>query len=124
MWGMQETETESMSAAFQVCETCGGGRAQASYLLLFFSTPKATSVVTDTQQCNQAQPCGNCARRYPPPVCEYKSNNQRCAPPALLLDMLTDILTGTVTAQGRQAYHRHRVLDFCLFHSPEMSMLP
>ncbi|KAM7184222.1 oleate activated transcription factor 3 [Rhypophila sp. PSN 637] len=25
------------------------------------------------QKCNQGQPCSNCARRFPPPPCEYKS---------------------------------------------------
>ncbi|KXX74417.1 Oleate activated transcription factor 3 [Madurella mycetomatis] len=30
------------------------------------------------QKCNQGQPCSNCARRFPQPLCEYKPGN-RCA---------------------------------------------
>ncbi|KAK4201592.1 hypothetical protein QBC40DRAFT_171071 [Triangularia verruculosa] len=29
------------------------------------------------QRCNQGQPCNNCARRYPQPVCEYRPNSRR-----------------------------------------------
>lgn len=29
-------------------------------------------------QCNQGQPCSNCARRFPQPVCEYRP---RCVRP-------------------------------------------
>ncbi|KAL2128387.1 hypothetical protein VTI74DRAFT_9257 [Chaetomium olivicolor] len=29
------------------------------------------------QKCNQGQPCSNCARRFPQPVCEYKTSNRR-----------------------------------------------
>lgn len=29
------------------------------------------------QKCNQEQPCGNCARRYPRPLCEYRSTGRR-----------------------------------------------
>jgi hypothetical protein len=32
-------------------------------------------------QCNQGQPCGNCARRFPQPACEYKSSS-RCVRPS------------------------------------------
>ncbi|KAK4179305.1 hypothetical protein QBC36DRAFT_78670 [Triangularia setosa] len=29
------------------------------------------------QRCNQGQPCNNCARRYPQPLCEYRPNSRR-----------------------------------------------
>jgi hypothetical protein len=30
------------------------------------------------RQCNQGQPCSNCARRFPQPACEYKQPRHRC----------------------------------------------
>lgn len=36
-----------------------------------------TNAPLRVSQCNQGQPCSNCARRFPPPVCEYKPSN-RC----------------------------------------------
>ncbi len=29
------------------------------------------------RQCNQGQPCSNCARRFPQPVCEYRTTSNR-----------------------------------------------
>lgn len=80
-------------------------------------SPKLHRQVTDTQQCNQAQPCGNCARRYPPPVCEYKTHNQRCASPALLRDAAPDISIGIVTGRGHHGSLCHLVPVSCPFHS-------
>ena len=74
MWGMQKTETKSTSVAFQAF--CIHGGEETKFPILCCSATE-TSSVTHTLQCNQAQPCGNCARRYPPPVCEYKTHNQR-----------------------------------------------
>ncbi|KAM7199505.1 oleate activated transcription factor 3 [Naviculisporaceae sp. PSN 640] len=31
-------------------------------------------------QCNQGQPCSNCARRFPPPPCEYKTRRTSATP--------------------------------------------
>lgn len=87
-------------------------------------SPRLRRWVTDTQQCNQAQPCGNCARRYPPPVCEYKTHNQRCASPALLRDMPPDKSIGIVTGRDRHGSLCHLVPDSCPFHSPGTRMLP
>lgn len=38
-------------------------------------------------QCNQGQPCSNCARRFPPPVCEYVTHGQRFARPSYTLEV-------------------------------------
>lgn len=85
--------------------------------LLFVLSPKSYRQVTDLQQCNQAQPCGNCARRYPPPVCEYKTHNQRCASTALLRDTSPDISIGIATGRGRHDNLCHPVPVSCPFHS-------
>lgn len=85
--------------------------------LLFVLSSKSHRRVTDMQQCNQAQPCGNCARRYPPPVCEYKTHNQRCASPVLLRDTLPDRTIGIVTGRGRHGNPCHPVPVSCLSHS-------
>lgn len=84
MWGMQKTETTSTSLAFQILRD---QQWRVAKVLVTYLFSHQDLVVTDTQQCNQAQPCGNCARRYPPPVCEYKTTNQRCAIPALPREM-------------------------------------
>lgn len=85
--------------------------------LLFVLSPESHRRVTDMQQCNQAQPCGNCARRYPPPVCEYKTHNQRCASPALLRDTLPDKSIGIATGRDRHGNLCHQVRVSCPFHS-------
>lgn len=71
-----------------------------------------------THQCNQGQPCSNCARRFPPPMCEYMTNAHRFALPSHLflsqisprrLHLTPAILTPA--AEQTQPYRRMPSVD-------------
>ncbi|GAB1313810.1 hypothetical protein MFIFM68171_04020 [Madurella fahalii] len=50
------------------------------------------------QKCNQGQPCSNCARRFPQPLCEYKSRRPSAVAvpqnPAFTVSLFPPTLTG------------------------------